>query len=121
MHRVLAGVPARGLEEEDRSEGRSAFPPAPPGFCGEGRRGGCQGVAGTPLGSQGKFEPFPNSEKAARGTGPNSSSKGAGKKAQETFRLERKDKGISLKKKKINKQTKIQSPAGSCGGLGLIR
>lgn len=86
-----------GLEEEDRSEGRSAFPPAPPGFCGEGRRGGgCQGAAGTPLGSQGKFKPFPNSEKAARGTGPNSRSKGAGKKAQETFRLECKDKGISL-------------------------
>lgn len=58
--------------------------------------GGCQGAAGTPLGSQGKFKPFPNSEKAARGTGPNSRSKGAGKKAQETFRLECKDKGISL-------------------------
>lgn len=50
--------PRPGLEEEeeeDWSEGRGAFPPAPPGLCG-GR--GCEGAAGTPPGSLGKFEPF---------------------------------------------------------------
>lgn len=49
--------PRPGLEEEeeDRSEGRGAFPPAPPGLYGGS---GCGGAAGTPPGSLGKFEPF---------------------------------------------------------------
>lgn len=72
MHRVLAGVPARGLEEEDRSEGRSAFPPAPPGFCGEGRRGGGDAKAprGRPSVPRESSSPFLTRKRQPEAPGP---------------------------------------------------
>lgn len=117
VHRVLAGVPARvwRRRRRRRTGARAAARSLRHhrGFAGVGVAKAPRGRPPVPWESS---SPFPNSETAARGTGPSSRSKGAGKKASGWNAQIR-----ALALKKINKQTKKSRMVLAASGLGLIR
>lgn len=102
-----------GLEEEDRSEGRSAFPPAPPGFCGEGRGGDARAPRGRPSVPRESSSPFLTRRRQPEAPGPILEARGQERRLKRPSGWSAKIRALAFKKK--NKQTKIQSPAGSCG------
>lgn len=94
-----------GLEEEDRSEGRSAFPPAPPGFCGEGRRGGGDAKAprGRPSVPRESSSPFLTRRRQPEAPGPILEAKGQERRLKRPSGWSAKIRALAFKKK-INKQ-----------------
>lgn len=78
VHRVLAGVPARVWRRRRRRTGARAAARSLRHHRGFAGGGGAKAPRGRPPVPWESSSPFPNSETAARGTGPSSRSKGAG-------------------------------------------
>lgn len=100
-------------EEEDRSEGRSASPPAPWGLGREGRGGGdAKAPRGRPSVPWESSSPFLTRRRRPEAPGPILEAKGQERRLNGPSGWSAKIRALALEK---NKQTKIQSPAGGCG------